>query len=466
MWKKYIFPENLAEAAEILAGSDGKARVIAGGTDLVLEIKRKQRKDVETLVDISRVQGADEIREENGKLHLGVMVTHNDAAASSLVQEKAGMLAEACWQVGAPQIRNRGTIAGNLITASPANDTISPLMALDAELVLLSTRGRRTVRIAEFYTGVRKTVMAPDEVLEEIIIPVMKETQTGAFYKLGLRRAQAISVVNAAVWLEMDGETIKEARITLGSVAPTIIHAEEAEKFLAGKKLTDEHVLEAAQLAEEAAAPIDDLRGSAAYRNHAVQICVQRALLAARTGKLQVPENPVVLKTVVEKSSITPSSYDGTIQTRINGVEYHFEVGQQKILLDLLRDEAMLIGSKEGCGEGECGACTLFLDGAAVMGCLVPAPRAHGADIVTIEGLQDEDGGLHIVQEAFIEENAVQCGYCTPGFIMSAAKLLEEKVHPDQQEIKTAITGNLCRCTGYYNIIKAIESAAEKETGR
>jgi xanthine dehydrogenase iron-sulfur cluster and FAD-binding subunit A len=467
MWEQYVTPSTLDEAVHAIAEYAPQGRVIAGATDLMLELERGLRAETKTLIDISRIPDLGQISDEDGWIRLGPLVTHNQCAASPLIRDRATALAYACWQVGAPQIRNRGTIAGNLITASPANDSIPPLLALDAQITLRSRKGERHLSLDEFYTGVRQTVMDSDEILTEIRFPAGPKTRRSAFFKLGLRRAQAISVVNAAIVLDFDGEAITDAEITLGSVAPLVVHAKEAADILLGKTLNLELIEQAADLAMNAATPIDDLRGSAAYRMHMVKICVLRALrdLLNNQEMDHLPEEPVMLWG--EKKALSPGIQDGLvmhnlhepIETTINGEARLFQTGQNKSLLRLLREEGGLIGTKEGCAEGECGACTIFLDGAAVMACLVPAPRAHGAEIVTIEGLAD-GGELHPVQQAFVNEGAVQCGYCTPGFVMSGVKLLEERDQPSREEIAQALTGNLCRCTGYYKILSAIEKAA------
>ena len=471
MWREYFSVTSVDEALQILSERGEHGRIVAGGTDLILEIERGVRTGIDALIDVTRVPGLDQIvMDEDEVIHLGPLVTHNDCVASKLIVERGFPLARAAWEVGAPQIRNRGTVAGNLITASPANDTITPLMALDARLTLASVRGERVVPLSEFYTGVRRTVMEADEMLVDIAFPALQSNQHGTFIKLGLRRAQAISVVDAAVVLTLDGAHALQVAITLGSIAPTIIHAHNAEVYLAGRQLNDATIAHAAELAMQASRPIDDVRSSGDYRREMVRVSVLRALrsLYREEERVGFPADPVLLVKPSQNgrgAQLSQSLHHakGTpIVTRINGQEYTFNTGHHKTLLRLLREEAGLIGTKEGCAEGECGACTVFLDGKAVMSCLVPAVRAHGAEIVTVEGLAQGDQ-LHPVQQAFIDEGAVQCGYCTPGFLMSAAMLLEEQPHPTQDAIKQAITGNLCRCTGYYKIVKAIERASMGE---
>ncbi len=469
MWHAYIAAPSIDDVLMVLEERQERSRIVAGATDLILEIERGVRKGIDTVIDITRIPGLNEIHmDEAGILHLGPLVTHNQVSASKLMREYALPLVQAAWEVGSPQIRNRGTIAGNLITASPANDTITPLMALEAKVTLRSRRGERVIPLREFYTGVRKTVMNPDEMMVDISFPAMGLNAKGTFIKFALRRSQAISLVNIAVILEFNGKTVSKASLTYGAVAPTIIHARAAEAFLVGKELDEKNILQASELAKEATRPISDVRGSASYRQTIARVIARRALttITSGDGLTTVPENPVLLggrkngrkaglETVVTHTDHEP------IVTRINGKEYTFGTGHYKTLLRLLREEAGLIGTKEGCAEGECGACTVYLDGQAVMSCMVPAPRAHGADIVTVEGLA-ADGQLHPVQQAFIEKGAVQCGYCTPGFLMSAAMLIEERPTPSQDEIRQALTGNLCRCTGYYKIIDAIESACRR----
>jgi carbon-monoxide dehydrogenase medium subunit len=468
MWKQYNNLTNEKELLELLDKDGSKTRIIAGGTDLMLELERGLRPEIENLADISRIPGLDKILEdEKGLIHIGPMVTHNDILASQLIRLKAFPLFQACWQVGSPQIRNRGTVAGNLVTGSPANDTISPLMALDASLILKSKKGERTVQLVDFYKGVRKTVLQPDEFVKEIIFKGLNENQNGYFVKSALRRAQAISVVNACVILEIKENIIQRARITLGSVAPTIVHARSAEEYLEGKVLSDVVILQAAEMAGNAARPISDVRGSDQYRSYVVQVLVKKALTAILTGgyRSTVPENIVRLDSSSNQIRMAMQPWDGKeINTRINGKSFTFKHGLNQSLLHLMREEAGLSGTKEGCGEGECGACTVHLDGKAVMSCLVPAPRADQAEIITIEGIQKGDQ-LHPVQQAFMDHGAVQCGFCTPGFVMSAVKLLEEYPEPTQDEIKQAITGNLCRCTGYYKIVQAIEAASKHSFG-
>lgn len=475
MWQNYYSVTSIDEALDLLAQHQGRARIVAGATDLLLELERGQRPGVDTLIDITRVPGLDQITVHGDTIQLGPLVTHNHLVSSPVIVERALPLAQAAWSVGAPQIRNRGTVAGNVITASPANDTITPLWALGATVTLASIRGERTLDFPSFFQGVRRTAMAPDELLTAISFPALASNERGIFLKLGLRKAQAISVVNVAVVLGFDGALISSAAITFGSVAPTILRVPVAEQYLKGKRLSDEVIREAARLAAAAPTPIDDVRSGAAYRTEMCRVLVARALRALRDGTERTgwPQEPAMLWGAHRARVHEPlpalvrheDDLADTIVTTVNGQQYSVTGASNKTLLRFLREDIGLTGTKEGCAEGECGACTVYLDGMAVMACLVPAPRAHGAEIVTVEGLAAGEM-LHPIQQAFVETGAVQCGYCTPGFLMAGAKLLEEHPHPTRAQIEQSITGNLCRCTGYYKIIRAFELAAEASATR
>jgi carbon-monoxide dehydrogenase medium subunit len=459
MWRTYFRPTTQAEALGLLADHGAAARIVSGGTDVLVELQRGI-KPTQTLIDITALDELRYVRREGEEIAIGGLASHNDVLASRDCVASLLPLVQACAEVGAPQIRARATIAGNLVTASPANDTIVPLVMLGSTIVLRSWRGERTVPIDDFFTGFRTTVMAPEELLVEIRVRAMKPGERGIFLKLGLRRAQAISVISLACGVVLDTGRVRDARIALGCVAPTIVRCPKTEAFLRGTALDETTIVRAAQMAADETAPIADVRGSAEYRRDAVRAYVIEALQRIAGDRCADAsfDDPVLLDTG-ERSDFEPA-FSGAIDTTVNGRPYRLENAARKTLLNALRDDAGLTGAKEGCAEGECGACTVWIDGQAVMSCLVPAPQIHGKHVTTIEGLSD-GARLHPLQQAYIDCAAVQCGFCIPGMLMAGAKSQQE--HPDATlaQHQSAISGNLCRCTGYRKILDAMIHVSE-----
>jgi carbon-monoxide dehydrogenase medium subunit len=462
----------LVDALKLLETLGTRGRPIAGGTDLILELARGARPGVEELVDLTRIPGLDKVVDRGDAIELGPLVTHNQAVRSALLVEHALPLTQACLEVGSSPLRNRATVAGNVVTASPANDTISALLALDATVELRSTARSRRVPIGELIVGYRTTAMRPGELLTSIRIPKPTARDRGVFVKVGNRSAQAISVVHAAAVLSFDDDRVVAARIALGSVGPRVERVPDVERVLLGRALTDQLIDGAAKTATGSVDPIDDVRATAEYRRRVTEVIVRRALTVLRDGseRSRWPRRLVSLDdgTGVEPLFAGTSHAAGDqVEALVNGEVRRAANAAGRTLLDWLRWDAHaagptpLTGTKEGCAEGECGACTIHLDGASVLACLVPAARAHGARIATIEGLAS-NGELHPLQAAYVECGAVQCGYCIPGFLMAGAKLLEEYPQPTADDVRQALAGNLCRCTGYYTMFEAFEAAGRR----
>ncbi len=273
-----LMPRTLAEALAMLAEHAPDALPVAGATNLIPDMRGGRRRP-RYLVNIAALPELQGIRQEDGHLVIGAAVTVAEVLDDPLVARLTPVLKDAAAVLASPLVRNRATVAGNLANASPAADMAPPLLALDAEVELASTEGTRRVALKDFFVDVRRTVCRPHELVTAVHVPVPGAGSRSAFYKIGLRNADAIAVVNGAVRVDLeDGGVCRTARIALGAVAPTPIRAYEAERALEGQPLTPEVIAEVARRAADATRPIDDIRGSAAYRRYVAGVIVRRML--------------------------------------------------------------------------------------------------------------------------------------------------------------------------------------------
>lgn len=277
----YMAVGSLEDALKIKQEQGADARVIAGGTDLILRM-RDRVFSPKLLLDLRRAS-LDSISCDASEMRLGAYVTLSQILADDEIAALFPSLVEACLQFAGPPIRNRATLGGNLVNASPAADLTPPLMAYDAGIVLTSSRGDRVLPLAEFFTGPGQSVMRADEILTEIRIPLMPPHTVSRFIKLGQRRSMAISIINLSVRLTLGAKaTVSAARVVLGAVAPTPMRAVAAEALLMGKELTDDQIDQAAEASRKEISPITDVRASSNYRGRMAGVLVRRALLACR----------------------------------------------------------------------------------------------------------------------------------------------------------------------------------------
>lgn len=270
----YFAPSGMDEALALLAEHGNRATVLAGGSDLVPKINYYQLKP-EILIYMGGV-GSAYIKADDGQLRIGAGTTWDDVITNALVAENAEILATAARQAGCVATRNIGTIGGNIANASPAADMATPLLALDAVVIVKSLKAERQVAINEFFTGPGTTVLKPDELITEIQVPF--NPGKAVFLKLGRRRAMTLSIVNTAVCLQLDGKVCTQARIALGAMAPMPLRCEKAEGMLKGSPIDEDLIAQSAVEAVNASSPIDDQRATAWYRRKAAEKLVAKAL--------------------------------------------------------------------------------------------------------------------------------------------------------------------------------------------
>jgi carbon-monoxide dehydrogenase medium subunit len=276
----YYHPENIPEACEILARYGSRAKVLAGGTDMLPKMKQALLSP-EVLVSLKGIEGISAIEYVPGKgVVIGAGATHNDIVNAPALQQKYLSLSEAAHAMANNQIRNMGTVGGNIVNAVPSSDLPPILIALGAEVKLVGAKGERVLALEDFFTGPGKSVIAPDEILTEIVIP--DQSATGSTYiKFGLRRSGALAVVGVAVAVTVQKNTIKDARIVLGAVAPVPMRAKKAEKMLMSRVVNNRLLEEAGVSAAFECRPISDIRGSEEYRRDMVKVFTRRALRKA-----------------------------------------------------------------------------------------------------------------------------------------------------------------------------------------
>ncbi len=460
----------------MLAQHGYAAKVLAGGQSLIPAMNYRLAQPA-VLVDLNNVAELFYIRPAaDGGVLVGAMTRTATVEHDPLIAARAPLLAEAIPHIAWPQIRNRGTFGGNVAHADPAGHLPAITVALNARYHVKGQRSDRWLSADEFFVAAFTTALEPDELLVEVALPPMPP-RSGWSYRQAARQAGAEAMVGVAALVSLDERgRCASARLSYVSVGETPPVAHNAAKILNGQTPTAEAIRAAAAAAADSdVEPGADIHATAAYRRHLVRVLTRQALTEAferakrgdsgvEIRDLGLGDARSNLQSPIPNPQYTIPNPQSPITVTVNGTRYERAVEPRMLLSDFLRHELGLTGTHVGCEHGVCGSCTVLFDGRPIRSCLTFAIQAHGHDIRTVEGLGTVDN-LHPLQEAFRDAHALQCGFCTPGFLMTLVPFLEQNPRPTEQEIRQAIAGNLCRCTGYQHIVEAVKLAAERMAG-
>ncbi len=428
----YHAPTTVDEVVALLHEHGDEAKVLAGGQSLIPMLNLRLARFA-TLVDIGRVASLRRLERVNGHVVVGSMVRQRELEACDVA-----LLAAATPLIGHFQIRNRGTLGGSIAHADPAAEYPAVALALDAELDIAGPAGARTVPAAEFFVGTWETALADDEVLVAVRFPVWGEG-SGFSVEEVARRHGDFAIAGCACGVEVGRRPDQS-----GSHRPV-----RRRRDAGPSRGRGERTRRCRRRHGRCGGDRQPRRGRVGTSGRPARL--GRAAAAHRLGGGDA--------SCWACDRARPPWLTLSVSLTVNGERRAITVEPRKTLADALREDCGLTGTHLGCEHGVCGACTVLLDGDAVRSCLVFAVQADDTEITTVEGLA-VDGELNPVQAAFQAEHGLQCGFCTPGFVVSATALLERTPSPSDQEIREGLSGNLCRCTGYQGILRAVHRAA------
>jgi 2-furoyl-CoA dehydrogenase FAD binding subunit len=470
----YVRPGTVADAVAALGGAGDDGKVLAGGQSLVPVLAMRLGRPA-VLVDINAVAGLDELSVSADALFVGAAVRQRRAEHAPPAAA-VPLLGLALPWVGHRELRSRGTVCGSLAHADPAAELPAIAVCLDATLDVAGPSVRRTVSARDFFTGPMTTSLAPDELLLGARFPVARPGDGFGFAELARRHGDfALAGVATHVTRAQSGD-VRAATLSAFGISGRPVVRDVTDVLAA--VAADPDLVRAltppmSALADELVDTPGDMHASTGYRRRLFTALAARELARAyaRAARADAVREPTDVRPSRGGSRATSaptkrceSSQDAVTTMTVNGKQATIKAPPRVTLADALRERLGLKGTHLGCEHGICGMCTVLVDGEAARSCLLFACQLDGADVLTVEGL-GRPGELHPLQQAFGRHHALQCGFCTPGFLLSAYDLLRHRPGVAEEELAGELSGVLCRCTGYRNILAAVADAARAHPG-